>query len=106
MDLGRADLLDNPDYRTREDRKRNRIALRGELESVLLRRPAATWVGELNARGVPTGPVLSVAEALDDPKVFGRGRIETRTTGEEDLKLAGSPVMINGARPAPQGGPP
>ena len=40
--LGRTDLLAHPDFATREDRKRNRLRLRAELETVLTKRPAPT----------------------------------------------------------------
>lgn len=104
--LGRADLLDHPDFATREDRKRNRHALRAELEAVLGRRPAAEWVPELNALGVPAGPVQSVPDALNDPQVAGRGLIGTLPVGDEDLRLAGSPIIADGVRPMPQTAPP
>ncbi len=100
------DLLDHPDYRSREDRKRNRIALRTRLEAVLRTRQASDWVGELNALGVPTGPVLSVPDALDDPQVVGRGLIGAMDTGTETLRLAGSPVMMGDMRAHPATPPP
>ncbi len=39
--LGRDDLLERPEFATREDRKANRLRLRAELETVLTTRPAA-----------------------------------------------------------------
>lgn len=104
--LGRDDLLENPQYATREDRKRNRLALREELERSLCKRPAAEWVQELNALSVPTGPVLSVPEALDDPQLAGRGLIGSVQMDGEDLRLAGSPIVADGARPMAQTPPP
>ncbi|MDW4496668.1 CoA transferase [Sulfitobacter sp. D35] len=104
--LGRPDLLDHPDYRTREDRKRHRHALREDLETVLETRPAADWTAALNALGVPSGPVQSVPQALEDPQVAGRGFIGTVASQGEDLALAGSPVMVDGRRPQPAAPPP
>ena len=104
--LSREDLLENPDYATREDRKRNRLALREELERSLRTRPATDWVRELNALSVPTGPVLSVPSALDDPQIAARGLIGPITMGHEELKLAGSPIVADGVRPMPQTPPP
>ena len=102
--LGRDDLTAHPDYATREARKRNRHRLRAELERVLTTRPAAAWVDELNALGVPAGPVLSVPEALEAPQIRDRGLIAR--LDETGLDLAGAPVMIDGARPAPRAAPP
>jgi len=104
--LGRDDLLRDPDYVTREDRKRNRHALRDALEHTLHTRPAADWVSELNALGVPTGPVLSVADALADDQLAGRDLIGRIAVGNESLSLAGSPVVMDGTRPMPQAEPP
>lgn len=104
--LDRAELLEDPRYLTREDRKQNRDALRQDLEKTLRLRPAADWVAELNALGVPTGPVLSVPEVLEDPQIAGRGLICELETGGEAVKLAGSPVLIDGERPKPQSPPP
>lgn len=104
--LDRADLLENPDYATREDRKRNRHALRGELESTLRTRPAAEWVRGLNALGVPTGPVLSVIDALADAQLAGRGLIGEISMGHEELRLSGSPIVADGNRPMADSAPP
>ncbi|MEM9049635.1 MAG: CoA transferase [Pseudomonadota bacterium] len=73
--LGRADLLERPDYATREDRKANRYRLKAELETVLTTRPAGDWADELNALGVPAGAVLSVPEVLACPQLAGRGLV-------------------------------
>ncbi|KUJ81320.1 CaiB/BaiF CoA transferase family protein [Ruegeria profundi] len=104
--LGRDDLLSHPDYTTREDRKRNRHRLRAELEDVLRTRPAAEWVPELNAISVPAGPVLSVADALADEQLAGRGLVGALQVAGEELCLTGSPVVANGFRPMPQTPPP
>lgn len=104
--LGRADLLSNPDYRTREDRKANRHQLRSELETVLKTRSSSDWVHELSAKGVPSGPVWSVSQVLNDPQIAERGLISTIPSDGEDLQLSGSPVIVDGKRPTPQSAPP
>jgi formyl-CoA transferase len=107
--LGRADLLAHPDYATREDRKRNRHALRAELETVLATRPAAEWAEELAALGVPAGAVMTVPEILAHPQVRGRDLIARF----DDVPGVGRPVevmrlgaMIDGVRPAVAAPPP
>lgn len=104
--LGLESLIDAPEFRTRETRKANRIALRAALEAVLMSRPAAHWVGTLNAAGVPTGPVLSVAEALEDPQVRDRGLIGRVQCDGETLAVPTTPVVLNGTRPGPATPPP
>ena len=104
--LGRVDLLSNPDFLTREDRKANRHQLRTELEMVLKTRSSSDWVLELNAKGVPAGPVLSVSQVLDDPQISERGLISSVPSNGEVLQLSGSPVIVDGKRPSPQTAPP
>ena len=104
--LGRADLLTHPDYLTREDRKTNRHELRQELERTLSTRPSSDWVQELNALGVPAGPVMTGPQALSDDQLSGRGLIGTLSAHGERLRLAGSPVVIDGARRMPRSAPP
>ena len=65
--LGRADLLERPEFATREDRKRNRQQLRVELEKELAGHPVEHWVDGLNGIGVPAGAVLDVHEILSHP---------------------------------------
>ncbi len=73
--LSRPDLLSDPRFTTREDRKANRHALRAELETVLTSKPAADWVEALNAEGIPAGPVLTVPQILAHPQIADRGLI-------------------------------
>ena len=104
--LDRHDLLRDPAYATREDRKSNRNALRNELEATLKKRSSKDWVPELNALAVPTGPVLTVPQVLNDPQVKNRNLIVSIATGEEKIQLSGSPVVVDGQRPLPETPPP
>jgi crotonobetainyl-CoA:carnitine CoA-transferase CaiB-like acyl-CoA transferase len=107
--IGRADLLDHPDYRTREDRKRNRAALRAEIEAALAARPADAWVDEFNALGVPAGRVFDVPEILAHPEIAGSGLVATYDdvpgTGR-DIRLVRPGLRIDGEVPAVAAPPP
>lgn len=74
--LGRDELIADPRFAGREDRKLNRYELKGELEAALAAKPAADWVPALNAQGVPAGEVLSVPEVLEHQQVIERGLIK------------------------------
>ncbi len=71
--LGREDLLERPEFASREDRKKNRHQLRAELETVLTTRPAENWVDRLNEVGVPAGAVLDVPGILTHPVIEEHG---------------------------------
>jgi crotonobetainyl-CoA:carnitine CoA-transferase CaiB-like acyl-CoA transferase len=107
--LGREDLVGHADFASREDRKRNRMRLKAELETVLTTRPAREWARELNKLGVPAGAVLSVPEVLDHPQIRDREFLarfdETPEVGKPiDLLRIGA--MIDGTRPSVDTPPP
>jgi crotonobetainyl-CoA:carnitine CoA-transferase CaiB-like acyl-CoA transferase len=74
--IGRPELAGDPRFAGREDRKRQRFALRDEIEQALASRSAAEWSALLNAEGVPAGEVLSVPAVLEHPQVKGRGMVK------------------------------
>jgi len=107
--LGREDLLLSGDFATREDRKANRLRLKAELETVLTTRAAEDWVRELNACGIPSGPVLSVPDILAHPQVEERDLLARF----EDVPGVGRPIdllrtgfLIDGMRPCVPRPPP
>lgn len=75
--IGRADLLARPEYATRELRKRNRAALKAEIDAALVAKPAADWAEDLNKLGVPAGEVFDLPAILDHPVIRGRDLIAT-----------------------------
>ena len=104
--LGRTDLLERAEFRTREDRKTHRLLLRNLLEETLTQHGAAHWVERLNAQGVPCGAVLTVPQILNSPQIKGRDLIANVPLQGEDLHLTASPVRVDGVRPVPLGPPP
>mgnify|MGYP000972641890 FL=1 len=75
--LGRKDLIENPDFSNREMRKKNRLRLKAELETILTTKLVKEWVEELNKISVPAGPVLSIPEVLSHPQITKRGILTT-----------------------------
>ncbi|WP_439155019.1 CaiB/BaiF CoA transferase family protein [Yoonia sp.] len=107
--LGRDDLLDVPSFATREDRKRNRLRLKAELETVLTTRDAEDWAKELNAVGVPAGAVMQVPDILAHPQVSDRaflGQFEHVPGVNRPITVARIGAMIDGKRPAVTTPPP
>jgi crotonobetainyl-CoA:carnitine CoA-transferase CaiB-like acyl-CoA transferase len=88
--IKREDLLDDPRFAHREDRKRNRAALTREVEAGLATRSAAEWEPLLSAIGVPAGRVLSVPDALELEQVRGRELVEEIG----DLEVLGKPLHL------------
>jgi crotonobetainyl-CoA:carnitine CoA-transferase CaiB-like acyl-CoA transferase len=67
--LGTEPLLDDPRFKTAPDRSKNRKALAGELASAFAKRTSAEWVELLNAKGVPSGPILDVKQVYENEQV-------------------------------------
>ena len=100
--LGREDLSTHPHYRTREDRKANRHALRDELETSLAHKSAQDWEGELNALGIPAGAVLTVPQVLQSEHLQGRDFLEqfSAVAGiDRAIDVVSTGVKIDGTRP-------
>jgi crotonobetainyl-CoA:carnitine CoA-transferase CaiB-like acyl-CoA transferase len=74
--LGVPELTRDPRFAARDARKKNRRALTPLLEAKLRQRPTDHWVQALNARGVPSGAILSLEAALAQPQVVHRGTVQ------------------------------
>lgn len=107
--IGREDLLAQPEYATREDRKLNRIALKAELEATLQSRPAGDWANELNRIGVPAGAVLTVPEVLQVPQITERcflAEFHDAPGVGRDIRVVRTGVKIDGEAPRVDAPPP
>jgi crotonobetainyl-CoA:carnitine CoA-transferase CaiB-like acyl-CoA transferase len=70
--IGRADLVSDPRFAGRDDRKKYRQELTTEIEHALSIKSARQWSLLFNENGVPAGEVLSIPEILDHPQVAER----------------------------------
>jgi crotonobetainyl-CoA:carnitine CoA-transferase CaiB-like acyl-CoA transferase len=107
--IARPELSRDPRFAAREDRKRNRAALNGEIEAALAARPAAEWSRLMNEAGVPAGEVLDVPSVLEHPQIVERGLLKVF----DDVPDVGRSVSVvrSGFRlasgdPAPTSPPP
>jgi crotonobetainyl-CoA:carnitine CoA-transferase CaiB-like acyl-CoA transferase len=75
--LGTEPLLDDPRFKTAPDRSKNRKALAGELAVAFATRTSAEWVELLNAKGVPSGPILDVKQVYENEQVRHLGMAVT-----------------------------
>jgi CoA:oxalate CoA-transferase len=76
-ELGVPELKVDPRFQKRDARKKNRRALTPLLEVKLREHPTAHWVERLNAKGVPSGAILTLREALEQPQVRHRQTLAT-----------------------------
>jgi CoA:oxalate CoA-transferase len=107
--VGAPGLKFDDRFAEREERKRNRAALKQELEERLANADAATWEARLNAAGVPAGQVLDVRAAIDQPQLHYRQlvtEIPIHLKDRRSVKLTGAGFRVNGQAVAPVRPPP
>lgn len=106
--LGREDLLERPEFRTREDRKENRILLRAEIEKETAKRKAGELVRDLVAIGVPAGEVLDIPSILDHEVIASRGMIASFADvpgAGRDIRVVRTGAKVDGAAPSVEAPP-
>ncbi|MBL7996533.1 CoA transferase [bacterium] len=106
-ELDLQELKSDPRFQKRDARKKNRKELTPLLEEKLKLNSTAHWVKILNKRGVPSGEILSLADALDTPQVKHRKTIETiRAEGIGELKLFNLTAKFENDNGAVESAPP
>jgi crotonobetainyl-CoA:carnitine CoA-transferase CaiB-like acyl-CoA transferase len=83
--LGVPELATDPRFQERDTRKKNRALLTPLLEEKLMMKPAGEWVETLNERGIPSGGIATLEEALTSPQVAHR-----RSIGSVDAQDLGT----------------
>lgn len=87
-ELGVPELKTDPRFQERDTRKANRKELTPLLEVKLKEKDTLHWVDALNRRGIPSGDILGLEEALKAPQVTHRDTIATvNEEGIGELKL-------------------
>jgi crotonobetainyl-CoA:carnitine CoA-transferase CaiB-like acyl-CoA transferase len=94
--LGREDLIDHPDFATREVRRKRRHEVNSLIQSIAAEMDTATLMRLLDAAEVPCGPIYSIEEAFNDPQAqqLGLGERLTMTDGKE-ITLPRQPFRLS-----------
>ncbi|HVR27934.1 MAG TPA: CoA transferase [Thermoanaerobaculia bacterium] len=93
--LGAPDLATRPEFADVRLRSRNREPLNREIAELTRQRTSAEWIEELNARGIPSGPINRIDQAMRDPQVVHLGiatPLDHETLGR--LHVVGQPVHL------------
>ncbi|CAN7338629.1 CaiB/BaiF CoA transferase family protein [Mesorhizobium sp. LjRoot246] len=107
--IGRPDLALDARFAERETRKRNRAALKVEIEAALGNASAADWEETLNRAGVPAGRVLTIPQVLAEPQVLERqvtANFDDVAGMDKSLTVLRGGFMVDGAAPLPTKPPP
>jgi crotonobetainyl-CoA:carnitine CoA-transferase CaiB-like acyl-CoA transferase len=67
--MDRPELIDDPRFKTRVERRKNYDDLQATLNSIMQEKPRAYWLERLEAEDVPHTPVYNLAEVFEDPQI-------------------------------------
>src|SRR5207244_4808776 len=94
--IGAPELLTNPDYATAPTSSKNRDALNAVIDKLTEKKSTETWVRELNAAGVPCGPIYSIDQMFEDAQVRHLGIAQDVPNAENrHIRLVGQPVTLS-----------
>ena len=105
--VGMPELAEDPRFKTNAARMKNVDALTQILSECLKKRSTREWLADLDAAGIPAGPINKVGDMLADPQVIARGMVvELDHPKAGRTKAIGLPVKFSATpggirRPAP-----
>ena len=103
---GLPNLIDDERFATPKARRANRGALMALLDDAFRTATTQDWMTRLAGR-VPAAPVLTMAEALDNPYARETGAIESisHPDAPDGLSFVASPIRLDGKRPGSSAAP-
>ncbi|MEQ5802423.1 CaiB/BaiF CoA-transferase family protein [Halomonas sp. H10-9-1] len=104
--LGHPEWAQDPAYATNAARVGNREVLVTLIQAILVTRSRDEWLVELEARGIPAGPINSVSEAFADPQVQHRGMRRVLKRGELEVPQVANPLRFDGTSATSELAPP
>ena len=106
---GKPDMATDARFAKNRDRVLNRDALIPLLEELTMQRDIADWLRDLEAAGIPAGPINDLAQAFDSPQVAAREmkiRMAHPVAAAGHVDLIGNPVKFSATPVTYQGAPP
>jgi crotonobetainyl-CoA:carnitine CoA-transferase CaiB-like acyl-CoA transferase len=97
--IGRPELVADPRFQTNQARMEHRAELAALVGAALRERTSAEWIRELEAAGVPAGPVNQIGDMLADPQVAAREMvIEVDHPRAGRTRALGMPIKFSETR--------
>jgi formyl-CoA transferase len=94
--IGAPELITHPDYATGPARSKNRDALNAAISACTEKRSTEEWVNDLNAAGVPCGPIYSVDQMFADAQVKHLGLAQDVPNDQNrKITLVGQPFTLS-----------
>lgn len=95
--LGKSEWKDKADWKTGEDRSRNRHAINQAIGEVTKTKPSLHWIDVFDGAGIPCGPINTIDQVFEDPQVqhLGLARpVEHPRLGPQ--RIVGTPINFSG----------
>ena len=104
---GHPDIASDPRYKSNKDRVKNRQALVSQMKAFTVTRSTQDWITDLEAVGVPCGPINNLEQVFADPHVKARQihqQLEHPSMGKvssvaSPIRLSETPVQYRMAPP-------
>lgn len=104
--LEHPEWAEDPGYATNAARVGNREVLVGIIQDILLTRNRDEWLAELEACGIPAGPINTLTEVFDDPQVSHRGMRQILRQGDLEVPQVANPLRFDGETATSEVAPP
>ena len=91
---GHAEWVADERFASNASRVAHREDIVALIADVIRSRTAAEWLGQLEAAGIPAGPINTMTQALTDVQAQHRQMVRTIA----GVSMVGSPVRLDGAR--------
>ena len=97
--VGHPEWVEDPAFATNAARVAARSRLVPMIADVIATKPASAWLEQLEAAGIPAGPINTISQALADPQAVHRGvRITAGGGMLGEVPMVGCPIRLNGER--------
>lgn len=104
---GHPEIASDPRYKSNKDRVQNRQALISQMKAFTVTRSTQEWITDLEAVGVPCGPINNLEQVFADPHVKARQihqQLEHPSMGKvssvaSPIRLSETPVQYRMAPP-------
>lgn len=105
--LDRPELITDPRFAAYQARLENRDALEQIIEARMAQDSTAFWLDRLTEYDVPNAPILSIAQALEQPHAQARNLVETlHHPRVGDMRAVRNPILFDGQGPDASTPPP
>ena len=95
--IGLPTLADDERFTSNPQRVKHRDSLVPVLAEAFLAQHREQWLKQLDAAGVPCGPINTVDEAFNDPQIRHRGmEIHLQDSVGQNVPLVGCPIKLSG----------